>query len=166
MQVAITLLMAFAFLLVSELLAPYEAPMDTWLSRVGHVIIFLSMYQALLQKVDVSGERGESQNVFAGVLLTANLCMLAAIFVETMLLMFPFRGCTTLKEDALPRSNHLQVTSSVEMCPRPKKSDNFQCKCNSRVVKTDLRLLPSYESATRVVDHSTSSCEGEKKSAY
>lgn len=84
---AVTLILAFVFLMASELLAPYNTVQDAWLSRVGHVVIFFPMYQALLQKVDVSAEQGESQDVFAGVLLAANLCMLAAVFVEAVMLM-------------------------------------------------------------------------------
>lgn len=84
-QVAITLVLAFAFVMISESLAPYALNQDTWLSRVGHVVVFLSMYQALLLKVDVSDERSDSQKVLGVVLLVANICMVIAIIVEAIM---------------------------------------------------------------------------------
>ncbi|CAM9858548.1 unnamed protein product, partial [Ectocarpus sp. 12 AP-2014] len=68
-QIAITMLIAFFFFAVFEVLSPYKSESDTWLSRGGHVIVFLSMFDLLLLKVDVSGERDQSQAAFAGVLV-------------------------------------------------------------------------------------------------
>lgn len=56
---------------------------DSWLSRMGHAVVTLSMYVALLLKVDVSGERPESQNLFEGVLIAAHICMGLVVLVET-----------------------------------------------------------------------------------
>ncbi|CAM9178193.1 unnamed protein product, partial [Laminaria digitata] len=78
-QVAVTLVLAFVFVIVSESLAPYASKQDAWMSRVGHMVVFLSMFQALMLKVDVSDESSDSQQVFGGVLLAANICMLAAV---------------------------------------------------------------------------------------
>ncbi|CAN0424457.1 unnamed protein product, partial [Scytosiphon promiscuus] len=47
-QIAVTLMIAFAFVVFSEGLAPYTSPWDTWISRMGHVVVFVSMYVALL----------------------------------------------------------------------------------------------------------------------
>ncbi|CAM9340915.1 unnamed protein product, partial [Hapterophycus canaliculatus] len=52
-QIAITILTAFSFFAVFEALSPYESQSDMWLSRVGHAIVFLSMFDLLLLKVDV-----------------------------------------------------------------------------------------------------------------
>ena len=82
-QIAVTLLMAFVFVVVSEALAPYASRWDSWLSRMGHAVVTLSMYVALLMKVDVSDERPESQELFEGVLVAAHACMLLVILVET-----------------------------------------------------------------------------------
>ncbi|CAM9564516.1 unnamed protein product, partial [Laminaria digitata] len=81
-QVAVTLVLAFVFVMVSESLVPYATREDAWLSRVGHVVVFLSMFQALVLKVDVSDESSDSQEVFGGVLLAANICMVAAVIAE------------------------------------------------------------------------------------
>ncbi|CAM9570296.1 unnamed protein product, partial [Ectocarpus sp. 6 AP-2014] len=52
-QIAITILISSFFALFFEVLSPYKSESDTWLSRGGHVIVFLSMFDLLLLKVDV-----------------------------------------------------------------------------------------------------------------
>ncbi|CAN0262748.1 unnamed protein product, partial [Scytosiphon promiscuus] len=49
-QIAITLIMAVVFSLISEGLAPYASKWDAWLSRMGHAVVCVSMYIALLLK--------------------------------------------------------------------------------------------------------------------
>ncbi|CAN0093617.1 unnamed protein product [Ectocarpus sp. 4 AP-2014] len=83
-QIAITMLIAFSFLIVFEVLSPYTSESDIWLSRVGHVIIHLSMFDLLLLKVDVSQERDQSQAAFAGVLVASHVLMILAIVVEAV----------------------------------------------------------------------------------
>ncbi|CAM9531970.1 unnamed protein product, partial [Laminaria digitata] len=87
-QVAVTLVLVFVFVMVSESLAPYSSRQDSWLSRVAHIVVFLSMYQALVVKVDVSDESSESQEVFGGVLLAANICMVAAVIAEAVMVVY------------------------------------------------------------------------------
>ncbi|CAN0281283.1 unnamed protein product [Pylaiella littoralis] len=84
-QVAVTLLIAFAFFAIFEALVPYASRADAWLSRVGYVVVFLSLFQALLLKVDVSNERSESQEVFGGVLLVVNVCMVVGVIAEAIM---------------------------------------------------------------------------------
>ncbi|CAM9580855.1 unnamed protein product, partial [Hapterophycus canaliculatus] len=84
-QVAVTLLLAFAFFALFEVLAPYASRADAWLSRVGYIVVFLSLFQALLLKVDVSDERDHSQEVFGGVLLVANICMITGVIAEAVM---------------------------------------------------------------------------------
>ncbi|CAM9835026.1 unnamed protein product [Pylaiella littoralis] len=83
-QIAITMLIAFFFSMVFEVLTPYKSASDMWLSRGGHVIVFLSMFDMLLLKVDVSGESDQSQAIFAGVLVAGHVLMIVAIFVEVV----------------------------------------------------------------------------------
>ncbi|CBJ48858.1 polymorphic Outer membrane protein G/I family [Ectocarpus siliculosus] len=85
-QIAITLMMAFAFVMVSEGLAPFASKWDAWLNRTGHTVVFVSMYIALLLKVDVSGERAGSQRVYEIVLVAAHACMILAVMTETFVL--------------------------------------------------------------------------------
>eukprot|EP00752_Nemacystus_decipiens_P013346 g11816.t1 len=81
-QIAVTMLIAFVFLMVFEMLSPYESESDMWLSRGGHVIVFLSMFYLLALKVNVSDEREASQGIFAGVLVASHVLMVVAIIVE------------------------------------------------------------------------------------
>ncbi|CAM9967973.1 unnamed protein product, partial [Laminaria digitata] len=83
-QIAVTLMISFAFVVISEGLAPYESPWDTWISRLGHVVVFVSMYVALLLKVDVSNERVGSQKIFEAVLVAVHGCMILAVVVEAI----------------------------------------------------------------------------------
>lgn len=85
-QVAVTLIIAFSFVVVSERLAPYVSKWDASISLTGHVIVFTSMYTALLSRVDVSDEHATSQEVFAGILVGANACMVAVVLVETVMI--------------------------------------------------------------------------------
>ncbi|CAN0016960.1 unnamed protein product [Ectocarpus fasciculatus] len=83
-QLAITILLTLFFSLLFEILSPYESESDMWLSRGGHVIVFLSMFGLLLLKVDVSGESDQSQAVFSGVLVAGHVLMILAIVVEVV----------------------------------------------------------------------------------
>ena len=85
-QIAISLLMAFVFVVVSEALAPYASRWDTWLNRIGHAVVYVSMYVALLLKVDVSDERASSQQVFEALLVAAHACLVLVVVVETIVL--------------------------------------------------------------------------------
>ncbi|CAM9945751.1 unnamed protein product, partial [Laminaria digitata] len=55
-QAAMACLFAFASLLGFELMRPHIDPADSWLYRLGCVIIFLSNFLALLIKVDAGEE--------------------------------------------------------------------------------------------------------------
>ena len=82
-QIAVALILAFAFAIISESLDPYTSKWDTWLSRAGHVVVFVSVYVALLWKVDVSTERHDSQQAFEVILVIFNACMIATVVIET-----------------------------------------------------------------------------------
>ncbi|CAN0597971.1 unnamed protein product, partial [Laminaria digitata] len=101
-QIAVTLMIAFVFVVISEGLAPFASRWDTWISRMGHVVVFASMYVALLLKVDVSNERSGSQKVFEGVLVAAHLAMLLTVIVEVGVMACSLRE--TVRERILPRS--------------------------------------------------------------
>ncbi|CAM9214260.1 unnamed protein product, partial [Hapterophycus canaliculatus] len=81
-QIAITMLIAFFFFAVFEALSPYESESDVWLSRGGHVIVFLSVFDMLLLKVDISNESDRSQAIYAGVLVSGHALIALAIVVE------------------------------------------------------------------------------------
>ncbi|CAN0225140.1 unnamed protein product, partial [Scytosiphon promiscuus] len=91
-QITVTLMMAFVFLLISEVLDPFMSRWDTWINRMGHVVVFMSMFAALLLKVDVSDEQASSQRVFEVVLVSVHACMLLVVVVETFFVAFSLRA--------------------------------------------------------------------------
>ncbi|CAN0133812.1 unnamed protein product [Ascophyllum nodosum] len=112
-QVAVTLAIAFIFALTSERLNPYNSNLDGWVSRTGHVMVVLTMYVALLTKVDVSSEGNQSQNIFAGILVSAHIAMVLTAFVEAVVLI-----CSVRQRD-VPRP----ISRSTSSCMMP--VDNF-----------------------------------------
>ena len=83
-QIAVTLVMAFLFTMLFEALAPYSSVWDCWTSRTGHVIVFVSMFIALLLKVDVSSERASSQNLLGIILVVTHVGMVLAVVIEAV----------------------------------------------------------------------------------
>ncbi|CAN0460501.1 unnamed protein product, partial [Ectocarpus sp. 12 AP-2014] len=100
-QLAITLMMAFFFALLSEAISPYSSRWETWVNRMGHVVVAVSVYVALLLKVDVSDERADSQSVFEAVLVTVHACMILSVVVETFVVAGLWRR--RLREDVPAR---------------------------------------------------------------
>ncbi|CAM9209542.1 unnamed protein product, partial [Laminaria digitata] len=84
--IAIVLLLAVVFLLISESTSPFVDPVDTGLYRWRNGIVLASMYAALLLKVDVSNEDTRSLSAFVGVLIAANIFMVITVFVQCFLL--------------------------------------------------------------------------------
>lgn len=90
-QIAITLMIAFVFFGISEALSPYASKWDKWVNRMGHVIVYTSMYVALLLKVDVSDESSESQEFFEIFLVVVNGVLILSIVVETVFMAMSMR---------------------------------------------------------------------------
>ena len=84
-QVAIEALLAFVFSSISEIISPFAKPLDAWLYRSGTWVIYLSMYLALLLKMDAADEHRHSQNVFAGLLIAAHGGMVLVVIVNALL---------------------------------------------------------------------------------
>lgn len=59
-----------------------------------HVVVFASMYVALMVKVDVADERAGSQKVSEAVLVAAHGFMIAAIAAESIVL-----ACSSREEE-------------------------------------------------------------------
>ena len=95
-QVAVALVITFVFTILSEALAPYDVGWDCWINRTGYVIVFMSMYVALLLKTDVSSERISSQRLLASVLVAAHVCMVLAALIEAAVMAF---SATTTRVD-------------------------------------------------------------------
>ena len=84
-QVAIEALLAVVFYSIFEILSPFAEPLDAWLYRCGTWVIFLSMYLALLLKMDAADEESHSQSVFAGLLIAAHVGMVLVVIVNALL---------------------------------------------------------------------------------
>ena len=105
-QIAVTLINAFVFAMISEGLAPFVSRWNTWVNRMGHVVVYVSMYVALLLKVDVSNERSSSQKVFEAVLVAAHLGMILTMIVEAGMTVYSLRE--TVREEIPPRARGTQ----------------------------------------------------------
>ncbi|CAN0067276.1 unnamed protein product [Ascophyllum nodosum] len=84
-QVAIETLFAVVFSYISEILSPFAEPLDAWLYRSGTCVIFLSMYLALLLKMETADEESHSQDVFAGLLIAAHGAMVLVVIANALL---------------------------------------------------------------------------------
>ena len=80
------LIPAFTFVVISESLDPYASRWNVWLSCTAHVVVFFTVYVALLLKVNVSSERRDSQRAFEVVLVLFNACMIVAVIVEALVM--------------------------------------------------------------------------------
>lgn len=100
-QIAVALIIATFFLALSEALAPHASLWDTWCSRTGHAIVFMSIFLALLLKVDVSEERASSQEVFEWVLVIAHSVLVLIVVVEAVAMVLAWKEGKN--EDAEPR---------------------------------------------------------------
>ena len=84
-QVAIEALLAFVFSSLSEIISPFAEPLDAWLYRSGTWVIFLSVYLALLLKMDAADGDIHSQNIFAGLLIAAYGGMVLVVIANALL---------------------------------------------------------------------------------
>eukprot|EP00752_Nemacystus_decipiens_P008150 g7289.t1 len=80
-QAAVACMLAFASLLGFELLRPHLDTVDSWLYRLGCVVIFLSNFLALLIKADAAGDR--NCEVLGGILVAVNVLLFVAVAFAT-----------------------------------------------------------------------------------
>ena len=84
-QIAAILMLAFMFTVLEEGLAPYKSKLDAWISRLGHAVVVLSMYLALLLKLDISDDSKDSQRSFGDMLIFFHVLMILTAIAETTL---------------------------------------------------------------------------------
>ena len=99
-QVAIEALLAFVFSSISEILSPFADSLDAWLYRSGTWVIFLSMYLALLLKMEAADEKSHSQDVFAGLLIVAHVGMILVVIANALL--SAFKGFREVRAIEMP----------------------------------------------------------------
>lgn len=83
-QVMTGFLLSVAFFALFTVLDPYAHRRDTWLARIGHGIVMMSLFVAVAIKVDVTADDGFSQDVFAGALVAANVVLALIVGVEAL----------------------------------------------------------------------------------
>ncbi|CAM9106040.1 unnamed protein product, partial [Hapterophycus canaliculatus] len=80
-QAAMACIFAFASLLGFELLRPHLDPADSWLYRLGCVVIFLSNFLALLIKVDAAGEGNRAG--LGAILIAVNMALILGVLATS-----------------------------------------------------------------------------------
>jgi len=126
-QLAMALLFAVVYVLISEVLSPFQKAIDMGLYRWGNGVVVASMYVAFLSKIDV-GEPIASEGyllTFSGVLIAANVFMVVTVLVQTVLL------AKEIKE----RNNSVRVsdipvrrTQSVSSIELPSLNERGLCR--------------------------------------
>ena len=94
-NVSAALLCAVVFVFISEVFSPFNRGVDMGLYRWGNGVIVGSMYVAFLMKADVGYDSKEAMLTFSGVLILANVFMVVAALVQTVLLVKEVRRRTT-----------------------------------------------------------------------
>ncbi|CAM9198462.1 unnamed protein product [Ectocarpus sp. 12 AP-2014] len=113
-QVAIEVVLAAIFMAVSDVLSPFVDPFDAWLHRTGGWIIFLSMYLALLLKVDASDEGSQSQRAFSQVLIAAHVGMVLVVVAQAVLSVK--RAMVAVRDKPIAKSSASFRSSFVLAC--------------------------------------------------
>ena len=101
-QIAIVLSLTLVFLFVSESMSPFERSTDMSLYRWGNGVILASMFVALLMEADGSNDESGTLSVFGWVLITANVVMIFAVLVQSVLLALEWRGSLSIPEETIP----------------------------------------------------------------
>ena len=116
-QIAVTLMISFLFAMILEALAPYESWWDTWISRIGHAVVYSNMFLALLLKINVSHETHTSQERFGCLLVAAHALMILVVVAEAVMMAWASRA-NTEREDPLPRRHNLSAFRTARETPR------------------------------------------------
>ena len=136
-QIAVTLILAFVFTVISEGLAPYESQTDAWVCRMGHAVVVVSMYYALLLKVNVSGETPASQKLFDTVLILTHVGMILTVVLETILTGYAMSRVQV--EEARPRFRQGRFWSTTRSV-RVASAANYKSS-NGSEIGIELKLL-------------------------
>lgn len=115
-QVAVTLILIMVFSLCAESLAPYQSSWEPWISRVGDVVIFLSVFTAFIVTYINDGRDGRgNEQGYGRALIATNLCWIVAVVVE---------GVTMVCSD-IPMPDHLPRMVSTRF------SDTFRSEVSN-----------------------------------
>lgn len=112
-QVALEVLFAAIFIGLSEAFSPFVDPLDAWLYRSGTWVVFISMFLALLLKLDASDEDSQIQAVFAQVLISAYVVMVMVVLVQAALSVK--RGLVSVRDQPVAKQSSRQ-SSFAQLC--------------------------------------------------
>lgn len=132
-QVAIVLLIAASFAMISGVLSPFHRAVDAWLYRAGICVVFLSMYLALLLKVDVSEEDSHSQIVFACLLIAAHVGLILAVVAQSVVWVVEHRAIR-IAEQKLPRPRFSSSTPPFASASRRQLYDGKKIRCHPLII--------------------------------
>lgn len=124
-QVALEVVFAAVFIAVSEMLSPFVDPLDAWLYRSGTWVVFFSMYLALLLKVDVSDEDSQSQQVFAKILIAANVGLVLLVLVQAYV--SAKKGLESVQDLPFPGRKPSRRLSFAQVCDE-QVDDRGECE--------------------------------------
>ena len=144
-QVAIEALLAGVFYSISEILSPFAEPLDAWLYRSGTWVICLSMYLALLVKMDTADEDSRSQDVFAGLLIAAHGGMV--LVVTTNAFLSALKGFREVRAIEIPviaqNPSQNSVSAMNENGIEILEEDKDDASKSVAVLQSDLRTAPT-----------------------
>ena len=107
-QVTFACLMAFISLIVFELIRPHMDNVDTWLYRLGCIIIFITNFMGLLLKIDYESQ----QSLIEILLIVLNVVLIVAIIVSVVLSVYISNHEVFDLVDIVKSSNKLNIDSS------------------------------------------------------
>lgn len=110
-QVSIVFLIAVFFTLLFEMLSPFAKPLDAWLYRSGNCLVLVSMYMALLLKVDVSRDDSGSQEVFSSLLIGLHVGLVCVAVLQPLL--WPSKG-TQMAAPVVPRTVSVSTAGTTK----------------------------------------------------
>lgn len=140
-NIRMIMVIAFGFFGIAEGLAPYESTWNAWISRSGHVIIFMSLYVALLLEGEAPETDSRKYLVFEVILVFAHGCLVLAVVVESVILTCSLRSVPL--EKPLPRFRSAKSFASGQPWNRTDSENPF--RSNARLKDTAMVGFPCTE---------------------
>lgn len=133
-QVRLMMVIVFGFFGIAEGLAPYESTWNAWISRSGHVIIFMSLYVALLLEGSAREANDNNYLAFEVILVFAHGCLVLALVVESVMLTCSLRSVPL--EKPLPRFRSAKSFASGQAWNTKDSEHPFHSNTRTKVTAT------------------------------
>lgn len=113
-QVAVTLIFIIVFALCSESLAPYRNLWDTWISRIGHIVVFPSIFAAFIVSFVDDGEGdGGNEKGYGRALVGRYLCWIEAVVAEGLATVCSFFSYRSIYHGEYQSQEYLDTLESI-----------------------------------------------------